>query len=224
MGRQLTDLTFEEWLIYVFDRPVNSGQEWYWDSEANWWYGSNPQIVQFITRAFEGGEALLEPYSDAQLNRGLWFIASNGCSDYMFALLDSSVPWAARQRCMRSIQNLFEACFARRCTPHLSHLDEPGAGPLNPACYMWWDLIPIAAQPDDPDRRGLDGEILGVMESTLQLNSVACQESALHGLGHWQPYYPEQVGEIIDTFLQRQKSLREELRMYALNAARGCVL
>jgi hypothetical protein len=220
-----TSLTFEEWLIYVFDRPVdNSRLEWYWHSETNWWRGSNAQITQFVTQAFENAGTLFEPYSDAQLNQGLWFIASNGCSDYMFALLDASLPWSARQRCVRSMHTLFAECFARRCTPHLSHLDEPGASPLNMACYMWWDILPLAAQPNHPDQTGLDREVLEVMESTLRLDSVACQESALHGLGHWQRFYPQRVGEIIDAFLQSQKNLREELRTYAVSAGRGCVL
>lgn len=225
MGRQLTDLTFEEWLIYVFDRPVDDSRlEWYWDSGADWWHGSNTQIIDFVTRAFENAEVLFEPYSDAQLKQGLWFIASNGCSDYMFALLDPGVPWSARQRCVRSMHNLFEECFAKRCTPHLSHMDEPGASPLNAVCYMWWDILPIAAQPNDSGQTGLDREILAVMESTLRLDSVACQESALHGLGHWQPYYPQRVGAIVDTFLRSQNNLREELRTYAVSASRGCVL
>ena len=224
MGRPLSILTFEEWLIYVFDRPVNPGQEWYWDSDADWWHGSNAQIIQFVTQAFENAETLFEPYSDAQLNQGLWFIASNGCSDYMFALLDPGVSWSARQRCVRSMHNLFVECFAKRCTPHLSHLDEPGMSPLNMACYMWWDILPIGAQPDNPDQTGLDREILDVMESTLHLYSVACQESALHGLGHWQRNYPQRVTEIINSFLQHQRGLREELRTYAMSASRGCVL
>lgn len=225
MSRQLTNLTFEEWLIYVFDRPVDDSRlEWYWDSEADWWRGSNAQIIQFVTQAFENAGTLFEPYNDAQLKQGLWFIASNGCSDYMFALLDPGVPWSARQRCVRSIHNLFEECFAKRCTPHLSHLDEPGVSPLNGVCYMWWDILPIGAQPNHPDQTGLDHEILGVMESTLRLNSVACQESALHGLGHWQRSYPQRVTEIVDSFLQNQKGSGEELRAYAMNAARGCVL
>jgi hypothetical protein len=225
MDKPLTNLTFEEWLIYVFDRPVDDVRlAWYWDAEANWWRGSSAQIVQFVTRAFENAKVLFEPYSDAQLNQGLWFIASNGCSDYMFALLDPQVPWPDRQRCVRSMHNMFEEYFARRCTPHLSHLDEPGASPLNSVCYMWWDILPIGAQPDDPDQLGLNGEILAVMDSTLRLDSVACQESALHGLGHWQRSYPQRVTEIIDSFLQRESGLREELRTYAVSAARGCVL
>ena len=224
MGKELTNLTFEEWLIYVFDRPVNPGQEWYWDSDADWWHSSNLQIIQFVTQAFENAETLFEPYSDAQLNQGLWFIASNGCSDYMFALLDPGVPWSARQRCVRSMHNLFEECFAKRCTPHLSHLDEPGASPLNGVCYMWWDILPIGAQPNNPDQTDLDREILGVMESTLRLDAVACPESALHGLGHWHLQYPQRVEGIIETFLKDHEEMRAELRIYAMNASRGCVL
>ena len=77
---------------------------------------------------------------------------------------------------------------------------------------------------DNPERAGLDREILGVMESTLQLDSIACRESALHGLGHWQRHYPQRVGEIIDAFLMKHRVLRKELEQYAMNAYTGYVL
>ena len=225
MGRRLTNLTFEQWLTHVFDHTVSdSRQEWYRDPEADWWDGPAADTIQFLTRAFENAAVLLQPYTDAQLNQGLWYIASNACSNHMFALLESDVPWLARQRGIRSIHELFAQCFAKHCTPHLSHIDEPGASPLNLVCYMWWDIIPIGPQPNDPDRNDLDREVLGVMESTLQLGSMACCESALHGLGHWQQYYPQRIAGIIDTFLQNHKTMREELRTYALSASRGCVL
>lgn len=70
-------------------------------------------------------------------------------------------------------------------------------------------------------RRELDQEILGVLESTLQLDSIACRESALHGLGHWQHYYPLQVEKIIDAFLMNHRVLRKELETYAVNAYTG---
>ncbi len=225
MGRQLKQLTFDQWLAYVFDHSVSdTKQEWYWDPASDRWDGPAADTIQFLTRAFENAATVFQPYSDAQVNQGLWFIASNACSNHMFALLDSGVPWLARQRCVRSIHNLFEQCFAKRCTPHLSHLDEPGAGPLNSVCYMWWDIIPLSGQPDNPEGSEIDRAILGVLESTLQLDSVACRESALHGLGHWQHDYPQRVAEIIDTFLQSQRGLPEALRAYARNAYRGHVL
>ena len=226
MGKQLHDLTFEGWLKYVFDHPVPAGgqSEWYWDLERDHWNEVPADAIRFMTQAFEGAAELLGPYSDAQLNQGLWFLANNACSNHMLALLDDSLPWSARGRCVDSIYRLYEQCFAKRCSPHLCHLDEPGANPLNAVCYMWWDIIPIAGKPDDPARRQLDQAILKVMESTLQLDSIACRESALHGLGHWQMYYPDQVREIIDSFSLRHPQLPEKLGTYMKAAYIGCVL
>jgi hypothetical protein len=224
-GRSLRDLTFDEWVIFVFDHAVDDSRlEWYWDIEADRWDGPPALTGAYLTQAFENSENVLGPYSESQLNQGLWYLASNACSNHMFALMDTSVPWPARQRCILSIGSLFQVCFAKRCTPHLSHLDEPGAGPLNSVCYMWWDIIPLAGQPDDPAHKEMDQTILQVMEDALQLDSIACQESALHGLGHWHLHYPRQIEEIIQGFLQHNKTLPEKLHRYALSALSGCVL
>jgi hypothetical protein len=103
-------------------------------------------------------------------------------------------------------------------------VDEPGANPLNLVCYMWWDILPIAGNPDEPARREFDAAILQVLESTLHLDSLACQESALHGLGHWQMVYPERVGEIIDRFSMSHPHLPEKLQQYMMAAYTGYVL
>jgi hypothetical protein len=224
-GRPLSDLTFEEWVIFAFDHPVdNSRLEWYWDLDADWWDGPAALTVEYLTRAFENPESVFAPYSDSQLNQALWYLVSNACSNHMFTLMDVAVPWPARERCIHSFQSLYQDCFAKRCTPHLSHLDEPGAGPLNSVCYMWWDIIPVAGQPADPESKEMDQAILQVMNAALRLDSIACQESALHGLGHWHLNYPRQVEELIQGFLQRNKVLPENLQKYALSALSGCVL
>ena len=224
MGSTLDNLTFEEWLIYVFDHPVEAVKNaWYWDMDRDHWVGTASQTVEFLTEAFERSAVVLKPYTDAQMNQGLWFLASTACSDHMLALLDEDVPWPRRQRCIVSMHTLYERCFARRCTPHLSHIDEPGAGPLNSVCYMWWDILPFYGQPENPAQREMDKAMLDVMESTLQLDSIACRESALHGLGHWQHTYPERVGEIIDNFSMQERALPEKLRTYMRNAYVGHV-
>ena len=226
MGKYWKDLTFEQWLALVFDRPVPAGSEkaWYWEFDRDEWEEDAPETVGFLTQAFEHAGELLQPFSDAQLNQGLWFLASNACSSHMFALMKESLPLPERTRCILSFHQLYEQCFARRCTPHLSHLNEAGASPLNGVCYMWWDIIPFYGKPDDPSRKELDEAILQVMESTLQLDSIACRESALHGLGHWHLNYPERAGKIIDRFSMKYPNMPKDLEKYMNNAYVGHVL
>ena len=141
----------------------------------------------------------------------------------MSALLADDVPWPVRQECIRSIGDLFERLFAERCSQHLSHMDEPGTNPLNSVCYMWWDSFPTWGDPDNASCLERDTEILQVMQRVFSLDCMACQESALHGLGHWQMHYPEQTQRMIDDYLQRHKRLCAELRDYAMAARRGYV-
>lgn len=215
-------MTFDEWVVHVFDHPI-SDAKWYFDLDAEYWQGPPATIVAYLTRLFEDPTPHVAPYSDTQLGQGFWYLASNGASDYMFVLLDQRVELEARVRCSRAIGDLFAKLFALRCSPHLSHLDEPRANPLNVSCYMWWDLIPFLGQPDDPARRDIDDACLGVMERTLGLDSIACRESALHGLGHWHGGYPRRVEGAVDAFLAAHTALRPELVRYALSARSGCV-
>ena|SRR5579871_6260669 len=146
----------------------------------------------------------------------------------MAALQGDAVPVSDRLRCIDAMAVLFKDCFAARCSPHLGHLDEPGANPLNDICYMWWDILPLHGlehhYPQRPDSAAIDRRILSVMAQGLSLNSDACLESSLHGLDHWRPYYGKEVKQIIDNFIKAKPRLRPELRTYALTARRGYVL
>lgn len=215
--------TFSEWVGHIFDHPV-SNPEWYWASDADTAEPPAQTSVAYLTQLFTDPETILAPYTDAQLNQGLWFLASNACSNYMFTFLEPEVAWPARQAGIRAITNLFAKLFANRCSPHLSHLDEAGANPLNSVCYMWWDLFPTWGHPESPTEALVDAELLAVMKDVLALAALACQEGALHGLGHWHLHYPAEVEETIDVFLRRQPRLDPRLRQYALAARRGCVL
>jgi Leucine Rich repeat len=222
---KFTNISFENWLKYVFDHPVASEHDaiWYWDEDWGSGIISPLVTVAHITRTFENSHEVLKPFSDAQLNQGFWFLVSNSCSDQMLAIQDDSVPEQNLQRCIRSIFTLFEQCFARRCSPHLSHIDEPNANPLNSICYMWWDIFPWYGCPTRATHRHIDAEFLHIMQKILYLDSDACRESALHGLGHWQHSYPDRVVEIIDEFLVKKPNIRSELKQYATYARMGCV-
>ena len=114
--------------------------------------------------------------------------------------------------------------FEPRCTPYLSHLSETDAGSLNSVCYMWWDAFPCLALPGDPNLPRMQEAALRTMTRILGFQSPACQESALHGLGHWQRGHARRVCAIIDGFLAANPQLDPRLISYAKSARCGCVL
>jgi hypothetical protein len=222
MAHLIRELSFDDWVRHVFDHDP-SGRQWWFEEGAPFWAGPADVTVAYMTRLFEDPGPPLAPYDDVQLDEGFWYLVSNGASDCMLALTDGSVPIRARARCLRATATVFRRIYAPRCTPHLSHIDEPGAGPLNLSCYMWWDLLPVSPAPDDGARRPLDVAALDAMRDVLGLDAVACQESALHGLGHWQAAYPDAVGDIVDAFLAAAPDRHPDLVRYAQSARVGCV-
>jgi hypothetical protein len=211
--------SLSEWIAHVFDHPVTE-PAWHRGGNAPQWEDSPERNTAFIADAFERSGELLVAFSDEQLNQGFWYLVSNSCSDFMYSLVDQSVPPPLRLRALRSFVPLFEQIMAARCSPHLSHLDERGANPLNSACYMWWDILPIHGRPDVPERAEFDSEVLVVLRRLLAIPHDACRESALHGIGHWCIYYPS-VTNTIDEFLSRTPDLRPELAAYAVHAKSG---
>jgi hypothetical protein len=144
-------------------------------------------------------------------------------SDHVRALEDLTVQWPVRLRCVRSILILFRM-FESRCTHHLAHVDEPDSNPVNSICYMFWDIFQVSGRPDEPSFADLDHALLTVMQEILALPSDACRESALHGLGHWQAMYPNEVEQIVDSCIADNPKLRPELRLYAERSRSGDVL
>src|SRR4051812_41501497 len=123
--------SLSDWINYVFDHPINNPlPAWYWDIDSPQWDGTPEQVARYISETFERSGELLTQFSDEQLNQGFWFLVGSGCSDFMRALRDESVPLAVQLRALQSFVSVFEQVMAQRCSPHLSHLDEPGANPL----------------------------------------------------------------------------------------------
>lgn len=222
MDQALRDLTFDDWVTHVFDHPVG-GPEWYWAEDAPYLDGPKATTVRYLNRLFEKSVTVLERFSDAQLNQGFWYLVGESSGE-MYALLDAAVPATERLACVNEIPPLFASTFAARCSPHLSHLDEAGANPLNTICYMWWDIFPSWGAPGDKQQAAFDRAILSALARILEIPSDACRESALHGLGHWHLHYPAQVASIVEDFLAASPDLRPELMHYAETAGEGCVL
>lgn len=213
----------ERWVAYAFDRPV-AQPEWYWDGDDHVDEPDPHAELDCFTRLCETPAPYLASISDAQLNQGFWYLLGSGASALTLAAHDGTIPVARWARCVRAFKPLFAEVFAPRCSPHLGHRDEPGADPLNSACYMWWDLLPLPRLPAGAGRAALHDACLDTLESILALEHDACRESALHGLGHWAADAPRRVAAIVDHFLSATPGLRPELRDYALAARGGCVL
>lgn len=211
-----------KWIEYVYDHPVID-PAWHWATDAPEWVGHPAQVATYIAETFEDSGRLLAQFSDDQLEQAFWFLVSNTCSQFMYALVEPGVPISSRLRALRSFVPLFEQVMSARCSPHLSHLDEQGANPLNGACYMWWDILPIHGCPEDPARGEFDAEVLVVLRRLLAIPHDACRESALHGIGEWSHYYPR-VAQSVDDFLARTPNLRPELVTYVHQAKVGNVL
>ena len=86
------DLFLSEWIQYVFDHPV-AKPAWYWELDAPYWAGDPSRVAALMAETFERSDELLAGFSDAQLNQALCFLASSDCSEYMFSLIDTTVPW-----------------------------------------------------------------------------------------------------------------------------------
>lgn len=213
-------LSFDEWVKAVFGHPVET-TPWYYNCD---FIEPAPKIcLDYLTKLFTAPE-ILDEYLDEQVRDGLYFLISNACSSHTIPLCDQSCPMQQRIDCVHSMQTLFAEFLAKRCSEHLSHLDQAGANPINSVAYMWWDILPLCGRPDDRSFQKLDEAALDVMQQNLQLDSTPCRESALHGLGHWHLQYPGKVESIVDLFLKTtKKSISPELETYARAARQGCV-
>lgn len=222
----MTALSFPAWIEFVFSRPVPvHGLRWYHEPDSPLWLAEPAEKLDYLTRLFRQPRPVLDDFADSQLAQGLWYLIDSGGGDHADALRDPAVDLAVRLDFLRSIGDLFAQLFQPKCVPMLSHLDRQGEYPLNMICYMWWDIFPgCVSDLNDPARTVLDRVCLDVMAATLRLGNIACQEAALHGLGHWQFSKVEGVSAIVDAYLAYAMAIPPDLQRYANSARCGCVL
>jgi hypothetical protein len=215
--------SYETWIAHCFDHAVQA-EAWYLAPDAPTWDAPAATTLDYLTRLFNTPQQSVGGFSDAQLKQGLWYIASGTFSEHMYVLVDATLPEAARLACISAIKNLFGELFAVRCTNLPSHGADAASGlsVLNDICFMWWHVLPVHGEPNDPRRIKIDQAVLAVLREILSMDSLACQESALHGLGHWSYYYRTKVRPIIENYLAHMPD-NPTLRAYATLAADGSV-
>lgn len=213
---------YQEWLHYVFDRPVTANG-WYFDIECPDFAAEHVDFVLLVAHTMENCGRDLAGYSDAQVNHGLNYIFNNACSDVVFSLMDDAVPGPLRLRAISSIKILYRDCFTPRCAPVLGHIDEVGANPLNYICYMLWDISPLSYWENKLNRVVFYSAVIEVLEDALNSSNPACVESALHGLGHILSSCIERVTDVIATYQQLNVFVSPCLKAYAQQASTGNV-
>ncbi len=190
-----TPLSFAEWTTYVFDHPVNEDEHWYTrndrDEEPDWWMPDGKLVAEYLALVFEQPGILIQRYTEVQINRGFWYLLSGSTYRcHSAAALDDSVPIELQRRWISAVYPLFRDLLAPHTAVNFGHAQDTSPEPerpLNSACYMWWDLgkpLDLYKLASSIWYKHLVEPIFDVLEKTLALDSPACQEAALHGLGH----------------------------------------
>ncbi len=220
-SKEIIEASFEEWIDFVFSKDVTE-RDWISGDDFPNWSVTATTTLDFIEKTFRESASVLANFSNSQLSNGLNFIHNASHSDTVHLFQSGNLPLERRISCLQSIWFLYSDCFAKRCDNVLSNWNEVD-NPLNGVCYMWWDIFVLYGNGDSAEEKLLSSECLSVMKSALEIDHVACQESALHGLGHWQDSYPNEVSAIINDFLESHSDLESKLRNYARAAQRGGV-
>jgi hypothetical protein len=217
MDKQVVDISsysFDEFVAFLFARDVQLKEEQADPKKWDPWYShvevtcDAQRTCQYYVRLFRQPAFLLERFSRAQLEEAFWGIqaANLDCSASRI-VLDSDLPFAAKEECVRSMFDLFQ---------HLFSVD-----PLESSAQMWWDSLCYDWTIGWRENRGEDLMLQNVMfetlAKTLDLDSEPCQRAALHGLGHLR--HPD-TEELIQHFIDRHPQLSAEQRAYALAAAK----
>ncbi len=241
-----TDATsdFDEWLAYAFDtsmreseeRRMDADPEWNVDWRGDWlkecrtryplyYYAHAPidEKAEFYTQFFAAPGRWTARYGDRDLVTGLNRLLNGSHTNDLYSLFDASRLRDHQIAVLEGIKALYSDVFLPRCNnDRLGHLNEPGSA-LDGFCYMFWDACALDSV---AMRSGLLDYALAAMRHGLSLPSAACQESALHGLGHGVCLYGEQPHRIIKDYMQRpdEAFARPELKAYAEQALTGDIL
>jgi hypothetical protein len=215
----LTQATFEEFLAFHFEHWLTvPAPKNVWSKQAQVTFDS-ALFYQHYLRLFRDPAFLLTSYPTEALDQGLWemrYLEPWSVGIIMFSVQVTEVEAEAL---IRSFYDLFEKLFAvNALTEHAS--------------YMWWES-PFDLLPPTAGARGLElranyrqgyGKLLQVAFETLteilRLDSRACQDAALHGLGHL--HHPDRECVILQFLMETRVS--RKLRNYAYAAIDGKML
>jgi len=218
----MTDPDYQTWLDHLFDHPDDE-PEWYFAEGFEFVPISPQRLTAHVLRLFRAPALLMTDYNDQQIASGLKYLIDNGCGGDIRLVSHVAIPQADRLELADLIDRVYSQIFAARCAPRLGHLSEETAQPLNMLCYMWWDAIVFDTTGDARLDREFFDALIEAMGRMLAIPHPACQEGALHGLGHWGEHDPARAEALIDAYLAGNRAARPELVNYARAARGGCI-
>lgn len=216
--------SFAQWIRYVFDHPPvgREQREWYWgdgvEAEHEKWSADASTNVRRMTRLLQEPGSLA-PFSRAQVAQGLWFLLGPSPADFDDDILAGEVALDLRLGCIGATPGFFEAYVARECLQQGwgEHEDD-----LATVCFMWWDLwLHGLHWAPSEDTEALIDAVLKALCAIGAGRSVACIESALHGLNHLHEYAPQLSEAAVDALLRGNQSWPPKLIEYAQGARHG---
>ncbi|MBI3760232.1 MAG: hypothetical protein HY269_10845 [Deltaproteobacteria bacterium] len=177
-----------------------------------------------MTIVFESSSDLVSKFGLVAAAEGLWKIACPLTVRYGYSLWDPKSDATAVKRALTAMPTLFKDVFMQYCSYPAECSSDANDNPLNLTCYMWFDIIGLDCCelneiPDERIRWALEA-----LKAVLELPHIACQKSALHGLGHIAGYRPAIVKPIIAEFIGRSPKIPSNLQTYAERAAEGQVI
>ena len=223
-------MEYRQWIDEVFNWEPNIPEQ----SVGIQGQMSPDETLLLISQTFEHAGKDLATFSDIQIANGIDFMI-NEVNEPLYAVYDARVPLALRRRTIASFVPLYRDLFAVRCDN--CQVDN-ASNPLNTLCYMLWDAGALTLdglkQRNDPEANVLCESFMDVLETILFLPHTACQESALHGLGHsiiscnddrerFPKSYRSKMIDMINRYL-RQKGIGSRLLKYAKQAKTGVIL
>jgi hypothetical protein len=208
--------TSVDWASYFFDNPVNS---WGLFDDIKNPGLEDTDVLKFSSAMFKDFEAHTSPYSASQKAAGIWNLLGGV---YFLALRSNRLDLDSRLELISSWHRFFTEFVPLNCENALSY-QKNLKNPLNGAVFMWWEILPIHGQADEGSTP-IDMACLNLMKKCLEIPSLVCQESGLHGLAHWVFDYPIFVTSTIKSFIERgEGNAPFEILDYARYALHGDV-
>lgn len=213
--------TFEQWIDHCFHkgRALNLDVPELPNEPS-------PQVLaSYMRRLFQNSTGCLEVRTSDEIASGLWYIFGIN-SNYWWEVRSPAVPELEQAETVLSIAKFYRDFLDHRCddsgrfparsTSHFNRLDG--------AVYMLWDMDCLEGAAMIYKESHLVEPIFSVLKQALDCKSVACQISALHGLGHLQMYNHEIVNQIIEPFIREHRAALPWVEKYAGRALIGHVL